>query len=50
MPLKRCRVCSVVTRKAVVYVRLSTLQQMRNNFERQRCEYDLGDVERGQAG
>ena len=35
---------SVLTRKAVVYVRQSTPQQMRNNPESQRRQYDLVDV------
>ena len=38
---------SVLTRKAVVYVRQSTPQQMRNNLESQRRQYDLVDVARG---
>ena len=37
---------SVLTRKAVVYVRQSTPQQMRNNLESQRRQYDLVDVAR----
>ena len=37
---------SVLTRKAVVYVRQSTPQQMRNNLESQRSQYDLVDVAR----
>ena len=38
---------SVLTRKAVVYVRQSTPQQMRNNLESRRRQYDLVDVARG---
>ena len=38
---------SVLTRKAVVYVRQSTPQQMRHNLESQRRQYDLVDVARG---
>ena len=38
---------SVLTRKAVVYVRQSTPQQMRNNLESQRRQYDLVAVARG---
>lgn len=37
---------SVLTRKAVVYVRQSTPQQMRNNRESQRRQYDLVNVAR----
>lgn len=37
---------SVLTRKAVVYVRQSTPTQMRNNLESQRRQYDLVDVAR----
>ena len=37
---------SVLTRKAVVYVRQSTPQQMRNNLESQRRQYDLVNVAR----
>ena len=38
---------SVLSRKAVAYVRQSTPQQMRNNLESQRRQYDLVDVARG---
>ena len=37
---------SVLTRKAVVYIRQSTPQQMRNNLESQRRQYDLVNVAR----
>ena len=40
---------SVLTRKAAVYVRQSTPQQMRNNLESQRRQYDLVNVARGHS-
>lgn len=46
MSARECLPAAVLKRKAVVYVRQSTLAQVHGNLESQRRQYELADVAR----